>query len=194
MDHIRFGPSRPSAEDRPVITGHTDKEAWITGLIDYVNSMKEICPDAIHPPDDWLSKGISVISLDQGQLAAALSMHQGDISTVQSVMRAEVTQPLEDMQKTLDEHTQRHTANELNARQVHLSQREKDRWFCVAAFSNKTAQYHAGDLFDIKTCVMDLAEHAKCLAPNLALIFGQPVSNTAEVEVQMDCSKVYTEE
>ena len=65
MDNSRLEPGRPSEEDRPVITGHTDKEAWITGLVDYVNSMKEICLDAIHPPDDWLSKGFSMISLDQ---------------------------------------------------------------------------------------------------------------------------------
>ena len=43
-------------------------------------------------------------------------------------------------------------------------------------------------------CIMDLAEHAKCLGLNLAPIVGQPVLNTAEVEVRMDCSKVYTEE
>ena len=80
MDHSRFGPGRPSEEDRPVITGHTDKEAWITGLVDYVNSMKEICPDAIHPLDDWLSKDFSMISLDQGQSAAATSTQQGDLA------------------------------------------------------------------------------------------------------------------
>ena len=117
-------------------------------------------------------------------------MHRGDYSAVRYAMRDEVTQPMKDMHKMLDEHTRRHAANEFHAQQVHLNQREKDRCFHVATFSNKAAQYHAGDLFDIEMCVMDLAEHAKVLAPNLAPILGQPVSNNAEVGEQMDCSKV----
>ena len=160
MDHNRFGPGGPSAEDRPITTGHVNREAWITGLVDYVNSMKNYCPDVIHPPDDWLSQGFSMLSSDQGQSAAASSAHQGNSAMAKS---------LDNMCKTLDEHTRRNTANELTARQEHLSQQEKDRRFCVTVFSNKIAQYHAGDLFDIKMCFMDLAEHAKVLVPNLAL-------------------------
>ena len=92
------------------------------------------------------------------------------------MVRDKVTQPMEDMCKRLDEHTRRHTANELHTRQVYLSQREKDRCFGVATFSNKAAQYHAGDLFDIETCIIDIAKHAKVLAPNLALNLSQPLS------------------
>ena len=73
MDHNRFGPGMLSMDKRPITAGHSDKDDWITGLVDYMNSMKERCPDAIHPPDDWLSKGFSIISLDQGQSAAARS-------------------------------------------------------------------------------------------------------------------------
>ena len=101
--------------------------------------MKEICPNIIHPPDDWLSKGFSMISSDWGQSATATSVHQGDISAVRYVMRDKVTQPLKDMCKTLDKHTWRHAANELHAWQVHLNQQEKDRCFRVLAFSNKAA-------------------------------------------------------
>ena len=79
----------------------------------------------------------------------------------------------------LDDHTRRHTANELQAWQVHLNQREKDRCFNVLVLSNKAAQYHAEDLFDIETCCMDIAKHTKVLAPNLAANVGQPISNTA---------------
>ena len=76
-------------------------------------------------------------------------------------MRDEVSQPLSDMQRRLDVQTQRHTAQELTSRQIYLNQREKDRRFRVVAFSNKAAQYHAADLFDIKTCAMDVSESVK---------------------------------
>ena len=75
MDHNRFGPGGPSADDRPVLTGHADQEAWITGLVDYVNSMKRICPDVNHPPNDWLLHGFSMLSSDRGLLAAVSSVH-----------------------------------------------------------------------------------------------------------------------
>ena len=48
MDHNRLGSGGPL--DRPITMGALTKEAWITGLVDYVNSMKQICPDIIHPP------------------------------------------------------------------------------------------------------------------------------------------------
>ena len=41
---------------------------------------------------------------------------------------------------------------------------------------------------------MDLAEHAKVLAPNLAPNLGQPLSNTAVPVDRMDCSNTYTED
>ena len=56
MDHNRFGPGMLSMDERPITGGHSDKNDWITGLLDYVNSMKERCLDSIHPPEDWLSK------------------------------------------------------------------------------------------------------------------------------------------
>lgn len=55
MDSSRFGPGRYSEEERLVITGHSDKDAWIPGLTDYVNSMKGRFLDARHPPMEWLS-------------------------------------------------------------------------------------------------------------------------------------------
>ena len=96
------------------------------------------------------------------------------------------------MQHRLDEHTKRHSVNELNSRQFQLTQREKDRQFCVAQFSNKAAQYNAGDLYDIQSVTLNIAEHAKVLAPNLALNFGQPLSaNVSRVGEHMDCSNIY---
>ena len=116
--------------------------------------MKEKCPDADHLPMEWLSASFSMISLDQVQSATATPA-QGSLAAIRHVVRDKVSQPMADMQQRLDEHTQRHTANELNSRQVHLNQREKDRRFRVAAFSNKAAQYHAGDLFNIESCAME---------------------------------------
>ena len=65
MDSSRFRTGSLSGEEeRPVLTGHLDKETWIAGLKDYVTSMKERYPDADHPPVEWLTDGISMISLD----------------------------------------------------------------------------------------------------------------------------------
>ena len=53
-----FGPGGFSEEEeRPVLTGHLDKETWVAGLRDYVTTMKERYPDAEHPPMEWLSAG-----------------------------------------------------------------------------------------------------------------------------------------
>ena len=134
MDHSRFGPGGYSEEERPVVTGQLDKDAWITSLIDYVNLMKDRCPDARHPPSDWLSARFSMLSVSQGQSATA-TPEQGSLAAVHHVIRDKMA----DMQKTLHEHTRRHAANELHSRQVHLNQRDKDRHFRVAAFSNKAA-------------------------------------------------------
>ena len=64
----------------------------------------------------------------------------------------------------------------------------------MSSFSNKIAQYHAGDLFDIETYILDLAEHATHLIPNLGPLVGQPISNLADFELRVDNSKFYSEE
>ena len=38
----------------------------------------------------------------------------------------------------------------------------------MSAFSNKAAQFHAEDLFDLETCALELAELVKGLTPYLA--------------------------
>ena len=86
-----------------------------------------------------------MISLDQGQSAAA-TPEQSIVAAFRDMVRDKVTQPITDMQRRLEEHTQRHTANELHSRQFQISQWEKDRCFRVVTFFNKAAQYHAGDL------------------------------------------------
>ena len=106
MDSSGLGTGRFLEDDeRPVLTGSSDKEAWIAGLTDYVNSMTEICPDARHPPMEWLSASFSMISLDQGQSAAATPV-QGSLAAVHDVVRDKVSLPMVDMQRRLDKHTQ----------------------------------------------------------------------------------------
>ena len=135
-----------------------------------------------------------MILSDQNQSAVAPLAH-GVHATVRSVVQDEVNKPISDMQRRLDEHTKRHTVNELNSRQFQLTQREKDRQFRIATFSNKAVQYQAGDLFDIQSVMLDIAEHANVLAPNLALNFSRPLSaNVSVAGEHMDCSNVYTEE
>ena len=66
MSLIGFGSGKSSEEDeRPVLTGQSDKKAWITGLTDYVNSMKEICPGYSHSSIGWLLVDFSMTSMNQ---------------------------------------------------------------------------------------------------------------------------------
>ena len=65
--------------------------------------------------------------------------------------------------------TSRNANPEPSSRQALLNQQFKDRRFRVQAFSNKAAQFHAADLFDIETCAMEVSESVKGLAPSLML-------------------------
>ena len=53
----------------------------------------------------------------------------------------------------------------------------------MAKFNLKPYQYHAGDLFDIEMLILDLAEHARHLIPNLAPLVGQPLLNSTDFEL-----------
>ena len=63
----------------------------------------------------------------------------------------------------------------------------------MQAFFNKAAPFHAGDLFDIETCAMDISQYARVLAPHLALKGCQPPPATSSgagvPEEPMDCSE-----
>ena len=64
----------------------------------------------------------------------------------------------------------------------------------MSKFKAKSYQYHAGDLFDIEMLILDLAEHARHLIPNLAPLVGQPILNLANFELWVDNSKFYSED
>ena len=85
MDHKGFGPGGHSEKERPVVTGQLNKDAWIASLVDYVNIMQDRCPDARHPPQDWLSAGFSMLSVSQGQSAAA-TPEQSNLVAVRHVV------------------------------------------------------------------------------------------------------------
>ena len=135
-----------------------------------------------------------MILLDQGQSAAAVLPPNFTVAVRDGVTDV-VNQPITDMRKKLDKHTKRHTVNEVNSRQWQLNQWEKDRQFRVAAFTNKVTQYHAGDLFDIQSVCLDIAEHTRVLSPNLALNFGQPLpGGAAKTDMELDSLVSYREE
>ena len=50
-----------------------DSEDWITGLRDYVKTMREHYPGENHPGEAWLSKGFAMISLDRERTVATNS-------------------------------------------------------------------------------------------------------------------------
>ena len=90
---------------------------------------------------------------------------------------------LDKIERILDEHTKRNTANELRAQQDYLERREKLRHDRVSKFLQRPHQFHAGDLFDIETFILNLAQHARHLIPNLAPLVGQPVLNATDFEL-----------
>ena len=161
-------PSRPSTE--------VSKEAWVRRFKGYVETMRTSFPTASHPTDRWLQEGLKLFSSGQNSSAAGGSSAQLDTDSVRD-------QKLEKLERTLEEHTKRNTTVELRARQYYLEQREKTRQIRVGKFQQKAQQYHAGDLYDMETHTLDLAEHARHLIPNLAPLVGQPVLNPAEFEM-----------
>ena len=86
------------------------------------------------------------------------------------------------MQRNLDVTTSGVANLGLSSRSAHLNQRTKDRLFRVQSFSNKAAQFHAADLFDVQTYTLDLAETTKGLASYLVLnVCLTPPANASEV-------------
>ena len=162
-------------DERPILSSfrdsQTESEDWITGLSDYVTTMRELYPGKDHPGAEWLSKGFAMISLGQGREVATNSL-QGvsGIGGQVSVGSASADpRSLSAMQRNLDVTTLGVASLGLSSRQAHSSQQHKDRLFRVQSFSNKAAQFHAADLFDVQTSTLDLAKTVEGLAPYLTL-------------------------
>ena len=67
MSQSGHRPGSSNEEDeRPILRsfqdGQMDSEDWITGLRDYVTTMREHYPGENHPDEQWLSKGFAMIS------------------------------------------------------------------------------------------------------------------------------------
>ena len=85
------------------------------------------------------------------------------------------------MQRNLDVTTSGVANLGLSSRSAHLNQRTKDRLFRVQSFSNKAAQFHAADLFDVQSYTLDLAKTVEGLAPYLMLnVCSTPPDNASE--------------
>ena len=83
MSQTGLRPGSSDGEDgRPILRtlqdGQTDSMDWITGLRDYVNSMKERCPGENHPDEEWLSKGFAMILLDRERKVTTAKTAGGD--------------------------------------------------------------------------------------------------------------------
>ena len=117
-----FGSGKSSEDDeRPILVGQLDKKAWITGLTDYVNSMKEICPGYNHPSMEWLSVSFSMISLDQKR-TVTVPPKQGGLAVAGQVARDVVSQPLSGMQRRLVGLAHRNAVPKPSSRQALLNQ------------------------------------------------------------------------
>ena len=133
--------------------------------------MRRQFPEVLHPSDEYLTEGALLLSLGRNLFAVGNSSTQSDTSQESR---------LEKVERMLVEHTKRNTASELHARQIYIDQREKDRRTRISKFKLKPYQYHCGDLFDIETHILDLAEHARHLVPNLGPLVGQPLLNATD--------------
>ena len=174
MENTRLDSSMP-----PVLPPGITGEAWLRSVTQYANSMKRKFPEVSHPSDEYLTEGAQLLSSDRNPFAVGNSSTQSDTSQELRLGKVE---------RMLVEHTKRNTATELRARQVYIDQREKDRRTRLSKFKIKSYQYHCGDLFDIETHILDLAEHARHLVPNLAPLVGQPLLNATDFELQVDKS------
>ena len=152
-------------DERPVLSAFRDSRSeskdWITGLRDYVATMRELYPGEKHPDEEWMSKGFAMISLDQGREVTTNSLQGvcgigGQVPAVGSASAS--PRSLSAMQRNLDDATSGVASLGLSPRPAHSSQRVKDRLFRVESFSNKAAQFHSRDLYDIQMSSLDLAK------------------------------------
>ena len=125
-NRFNFGESILDAVERLIITGHATKEDFVKALSSYLTSMQERCPDVHHPDMDWMTKGFSMIVLNQDQ-SVTTPPELSSIDDVKEVVRHEllaVSQPLASMQRRLDEHSSCHTVIELNSSQTEMESYE----------------------------------------------------------------------
>ena len=71
MSQSGSGPGSFQKDDLPILgtfqDGKSEAGGWRTGFASYVSRMRKLCPEEDHPDEEWLNKGMALISLDQGQ-------------------------------------------------------------------------------------------------------------------------------
>ena len=172
MSESGSAPGSSWVDERPLFNaGFVDTQGWAEGLRDYIATMKDRFPAEDHPSEGWLSKGFEMILLDQ-EWAVASAPKQGTSSVsgskaVRTALAASSNRAT--MQRNLEVMTSGLANLELSSGPVQQSQWIKDRTFRVQAFSNKAAQFHAANLFDLESCALDLSQCVNGLTPYLAL-------------------------
>ena len=122
MSQSGLGTGSPGGNDgRLILMGQTDSKGWITSLKDYVNSMKECCPDENHPNEEWLSAGFAMISLDQ-ERTVTMPPKQGSPAVAGQGSGDSVSSQLSGMQQRLDVRTSGVANSELSSKPVHQNQ------------------------------------------------------------------------
>ena len=167
------GTDGSSADDRPILGSFQDvaSEAgnWRTGFSSYVSLMRRLVPQEDHPTDEWLQKGVSLLSLEQDQgvttkdrQGAEGSGGEGSGGVAQASSGSQAAMPVPSGVVTSGV-----AGFKSNPKRAASSQRVKDRLFRVQSFHNKAVQIHAGDLFDIQVSAQDLTKIVEGVAPYL---------------------------
>ena len=118
-------------DERPILSSfwdsQTDSEDWITGLCDYVTTMREHYPGKNHPDEAWLSKGFARISLDRERTVATNSLQgaSGVGGQVSGGPASAAPRSLAAMQRNLDVTTSGVANLGLSSRSAHLNQQTK---------------------------------------------------------------------
>jgi len=179
------GTDGSSADDRPILGSFQDvaSEAgnWRTGFSSYVSRMRRLCPEERHPEEEWLQKGVSLLSLEQDQgvttqdrQGAEGSGGEGSGGVAQASSGSQAAMPVPSGVVTSGV-----AGFKSNPKRAASSQRVKDRHFRVQSFHNKAVQIHAGDLFDIQVSAQDLTKIVEGVAPYLTATVHQATTSSS---------------
>ena len=173
------------ADDLPILgsfqDGVSEAGSWRTGFSSYVSLMRRLVPQEVHPTEEWLQKGVSLLSLehDQGvttqdRQGAEGSGGEGSGGVAQASSGSQAAMPV-----PLDVVTSGVAGFKSNPKRAASSQRVKDRHFRVQSFHNKAVQIHAGDLFDIQVSAQDLTKIVEGVAPYLTSTVCQATTSSS---------------
>ena len=125
-------------DDLPILgtfqDGASEAGSWCTGFASYVGKMRRLCPEEDHPTEEWLQKGVSLLSLDQGQEVTTQDQQgaagfggEGSGGTAQASSGSQTTMPVH-----LDVATSGVAGLRSNSKRAASSQRVKKTAFLKA--------------------------------------------------------------